>query len=873
MTIDAYDSGAEAPELTVESAAGLEDTVFALNIDAALADTDGSETLSVTIGGVPDGASLSAGTDNQDGTWTLTSDQLEGLTLTPPADSNEDFSLMVTATSSQGTDTASTVAELMVDITGVADTPTLNAALGDPVVEAGNPQPVAYWNMNETFDSGTLADSVGGHTAETHCGLDMDDGGVFGTTAAEFNGSNDYIEAPHSDELKPDSGAITLWFNADTTSGRQALVSTDSSGYDTGGHFGLFVENGCLRLRMQGTDDQTDMTGGNVSSNAWNQVTVTWGDEGAQVYLNGQQVLADANWTRGLEGNDNPWTFGTNQWVSGDDVANNLRDYFNGHMDDIAIFDKQLSAEEVASLHTAGVNDFMNSGSGGDLVIPLEIASALTDTDGSETLSVTVSGLPEGATLSAGSVNDDGSVSLSSDQLQGLEMRIAGGDTAGFNLVVASTTTENDGDTTTSTQTLAVPAFDGSAEAPTLSGDVGDGAFDGSVTTFALDLSSELVDTDGSESLSIQIEGVPSGATLSAGTLVGAGTYVLTAGELDGLSMTLPANVTDPFDLSVVSTATEESTGDTESASLTLAVEPLATMPVSIRGSGSADDIEGGLVDDRLRGRSGDDTIRGLDGDDFIDGGSGRDQIDGGAGDDRLEGGRQDDTIAGGDGDDRIFGEDGNDILDGGAGDDTLEGGAGADVLFGRSGSDLLYGGDGDDVLYGGDDTDLLDGGRGDDMLSGGAGDEILTGGEGDDVLHGGAGADRLEGDDGADVVYGGAGDDVIIGGKGDDVILGGEGGDTFIFDAESGDDVITDIFANDTLAFEGQEFHMDDLILSENEDGDVVMSFNNVEGASVTLSGVKMEDLDTNDDGSPSDGYSVTEDDGKVTITLDGIT
>ena len=68
-----------------------------MNIGASLADVN--ESLSVTIGGVPDGAALSAGVDNNDGTWTLSADQLNGLTITPPANSGDDFQLTVTATS------------------------------------------------------------------------------------------------------------------------------------------------------------------------------------------------------------------------------------------------------------------------------------------------------------------------------------------------------------------------------------------------------------------------------------------------------------------------------------------------------------------------------------------------------------------------------------------------------------------------------------------------------------------------------------------------------------------------------------------------------------------------------------------------------
>ena len=56
----------------------------------------------------------------------------------------------------------------------------------------------------------------------------------------------------------------------------------------------------------------------------------------------------------------------------------------------------------------------------GSITYALDIASTLTDTDGSETLAVTVSGLPNGTALSAGTVNPDGSVTLTPEQLGSL---------------------------------------------------------------------------------------------------------------------------------------------------------------------------------------------------------------------------------------------------------------------------------------------------------------------------------------------------------------------------------------------------------------------------------------------------------------------
>ena len=64
---------ADVPTVTVADAAGAEDSAIALDIGVALGDIDGSESITdITVSGVPTGAELSAGTDNLDGTWTLT---------------------------------------------------------------------------------------------------------------------------------------------------------------------------------------------------------------------------------------------------------------------------------------------------------------------------------------------------------------------------------------------------------------------------------------------------------------------------------------------------------------------------------------------------------------------------------------------------------------------------------------------------------------------------------------------------------------------------------------------------------------------------------------------------------------------------------
>ena len=73
--------GPEAPSLagTVLTASGVEGTAIPLTITAT--PVDGDDVLSISVSGVPLDATLSAGTNNGGGNWTLTAPQLVGLKL------------------------------------------------------------------------------------------------------------------------------------------------------------------------------------------------------------------------------------------------------------------------------------------------------------------------------------------------------------------------------------------------------------------------------------------------------------------------------------------------------------------------------------------------------------------------------------------------------------------------------------------------------------------------------------------------------------------------------------------------------------------------------------------------------------------------
>jgi len=288
----------------------------------------------------------------------------------------------------------------------------------------------------------------------------------------------------------------------------------------------------------------------------------------------------------------------------------------------------------------------------------------------------------------------------------------------------------------------------------------GDGA---SSYTVALDISASLADTDGSETLMIEISGMPSDATLSAGVDQGNGTWHLSAGDLAGLEL----SVQTPSDFTLTVTATAvESNGSSATASqdMTIAFAAGAGNDIIAGGAGN-DTLDGGqgfdLVDmsgapvgsyvDLAAGfASGDgfDTIKNFEG---VIGSKFGDVLVGNSGDNTFYDGAGNDSVYGGGGDDTIVAGSGNDYYSGGSGFDTVDysGATGAVEVDLNSGSSK--GGSGNDSLssiesvVGSAYNDTLSGSKGDDHLSGGAGNDVLRGGRGVDVLTGGSGADTFE--------------------------------------------------------------------------------------------------------------------------------
>ncbi|MCP4385046.1 MAG: tandem-95 repeat protein, partial [Hyphomicrobiales bacterium] len=161
----------------------------------------------------------------------------------------------------------------------------------------------------------------------------------------------------HDDSYLLAGGTMEFTFTADAVDGRRFLFSKDSSGFDAGGHAGVYIEDGAVAVRFQDTAaTHVAQTGTLITAGQTHHVAVTFGAAGLIIYVDGAMQAADA-YTGGLLGNLEPIVLGANQWSSGNLIANKLLDPFNGALTDVALYGEALGASAVAQLSQAALND------------------------------------------------------------------------------------------------------------------------------------------------------------------------------------------------------------------------------------------------------------------------------------------------------------------------------------------------------------------------------------------------------------------------------------------------------------------------------------------------------------------------------------
>jgi len=210
---------------------------------------------------------------------------------------------------------------------------------------------VSYWAMdenggttaydNQSTNNGTLYNSLTWQS-ENNC--------VSGSCLS-FNGSNNYISHPTTG-INSRKGTVEGWVKPNTTSNWGFWQTHDSSGYNWVDWISIFTyTDGTFYFRMgDGTNccsnDVTFWTASYIPSGQWSHLSFTWEGTTMKAYVNGALIASRTNAV--FQDIVDP----------GARIGQGHDRMMNGFMDEVRVYNRALSAEEIAQNYQAGYTRF-----------------------------------------------------------------------------------------------------------------------------------------------------------------------------------------------------------------------------------------------------------------------------------------------------------------------------------------------------------------------------------------------------------------------------------------------------------------------------------------------------------------------------------
>ena len=253
----------------------------------------------------------------------------------------------------------------------------------------------------------TSRDDAAGNEGWSRGATPTDDGRIGG--AVSFDGDEDHLVIAHDDAYMLDGGAVSFWFRTDQPDALQTMLSKESKYKDEGGHILVQTDSGRVRARMQSkTTDYWMDSSRAVLPDTWHFVTVTWGANGLRLYVDdaepeSRDYTGGLGDTSGGDGNAEPIVLGANAWESDDLTVGPLTEHFRGEIDDVRLYNQNLTDEQVENLRNG---DAPGSGPATDILDTSEYGDALD---------LTIGGAGAVSWIDGGGIDITGEVRIESD--------------------------------------------------------------------------------------------------------------------------------------------------------------------------------------------------------------------------------------------------------------------------------------------------------------------------------------------------------------------------------------------------------------------------------------------------------------------------
>lgn len=207
---------------------------------------------------------------------------------------------------------------------------------------------ILYYNFNTPPDSGTIPDKSGHGNNGNAVGVEWVAEGHGG--AMKFGLTKSYITVPNNETLNPPVLTLAAWIKTSYTDSVWRRI------FDKRAHEG-YILSMCGDYKGKSFRGQMDiepgktyaMSGVNVADGQWHQVVGTFDGYVARVYVDGQPVGGIGHWKGKSPSTSCDLTIGANR-SNPDPALGEVDASFNGLMNDLMMFNRALTADEVQGL-------------------------------------------------------------------------------------------------------------------------------------------------------------------------------------------------------------------------------------------------------------------------------------------------------------------------------------------------------------------------------------------------------------------------------------------------------------------------------------------------------------------------------------------
>jgi hypothetical protein len=211
--------------------------------------------------------------------------------------------------------------------------------------------PEAYWELAET-EGVACTDTIEdwGGTYRNGVALEGDSALSGGTPSCTFDGSNDYVDVGTGMEISGDELTILAWIRgASSGSGEDAIICQSPGGSSASNRlWSLSTKNSgrypTFRVKTSSGSTQLKVSDVSLQNGQWYFIAAVYDGSKMIIYIDGEEVDS-----RSKSGDLETDTDGE-VWLGS--VPTSQGSYpWQGDLDEVAVFDKALSADEISDLY------------------------------------------------------------------------------------------------------------------------------------------------------------------------------------------------------------------------------------------------------------------------------------------------------------------------------------------------------------------------------------------------------------------------------------------------------------------------------------------------------------------------------------------